>query len=193
MPLPSPPSPRKLAHTRTVTCRGYEREDGLWDIEGQLVDTKPFSFPNRDRGGRINAGEAIHEMWVRLTIDLDLHVHDAVAVTDASPYRICPEATATFQRIVGLRIGPGWNRKVKERLGGAEGCTHVTELLGPLATTAYQTLWPAREKREEGSEMRGNRKAILDTCHALRSDGPVVKLHWPELYRPAGEPDQAVS
>ena len=33
MPLPAP-APRTLKHTRAIECTGYEREDGLWDIEG---------------------------------------------------------------------------------------------------------------------------------------------------------------
>ena len=52
MPL-SNPAPRKPMHTRTVECRGYLRDDGRWDIEGHLIDTKPFDIPNEDRGGEI--------------------------------------------------------------------------------------------------------------------------------------------
>ena len=39
-------------------------------------------------------------------------------------------------------IGPdalGLSADVRERLGGTEGCTHIVELLGPVATTAFQT------------------------------------------------------
>ena len=39
MPLTNP-APRKLMHTRAIDCKGYERADGLWDIEAHLVDTK---------------------------------------------------------------------------------------------------------------------------------------------------------
>ena len=85
MPL-SEPAARKLAHTRVVTCRGYGREDGLWDIEGRIVDTKPYRFQNRDRGGWIEADEALHDMSIRLTVSLDLEVIDAEAVIDASPF-----------------------------------------------------------------------------------------------------------
>ena len=52
MPLPDP-VPREPLHTRRVECRGYRRADGLWDIEGHLVDTKAYPFANelswRDR------------------------------------------------------------------------------------------------------------------------------------------------
>ena len=189
MPLPKP-APRKLAHTRTVTCRGYQRDDGLWDIEGHLQDTKPFSFPHQARGGAIEAGEPIHEMWIRITIDSEFTVHDAIAVTDWSPYQVCPAATDGFRQLVGLQIGPGWTRNVKDRLGGIKGCTHLTELLGPVATTAFQTLWPFREAQERTNTHR-KRPPIIDTCHALRSDGAVVASQWPQFHRPSGDLDEA--
>ena len=68
MPL-STPVPRQMLHRRVVQCTGYRREDGLWDIEGHMVDTKTYSVPNEDRGGVIQAGEPLHEMWIRLTVD----------------------------------------------------------------------------------------------------------------------------
>ena len=42
MPL-SAPAPRHFMHNRAIECRGYQREDGLWDIEGHLVDTKTYA------------------------------------------------------------------------------------------------------------------------------------------------------
>ena len=83
MPL-SAPTQRKLTHTRVVTCLGFERHDKLWDIEGRIVDTKPYAFSNKDRGGEIKADEPLHDMSIRLTIDTDLKVHDAEAVIDDS-------------------------------------------------------------------------------------------------------------
>ena len=76
---------RRLAHTRVVTCHGYQRDDGLWDIEGRIVDTKPYRFRNRDRGGWIEADEALHDMSIRLTINLELEVIEVDAVIDHSP------------------------------------------------------------------------------------------------------------
>ena len=36
------PVPRTHVHTRDVQYRGYRREDGLWDIEAELTDTKTY-------------------------------------------------------------------------------------------------------------------------------------------------------
>ena len=49
MPL-STPAPRQLMHNRAIECRGYQREDGRWDIEGHLVDTKTYPTSARDTG-----------------------------------------------------------------------------------------------------------------------------------------------
>ena len=67
-------------------------------------------------------------------------------------------------------------------MGQVKGCTHLTDLLiGPLAVTAFQTLAQIRRERD-GKRPAGQRPALLDTCHALASDGPVVKSRWPEFY-----------
>ena len=65
MPL-SQPAPRKLMHNRVIECRGYEREDGLWDIEGHLVDTKPYATTARDTGQAHKHFETISNLSLRL-------------------------------------------------------------------------------------------------------------------------------
>ena len=180
MPL-TDPVPRKLMHHRRVDCRGYRRDDGLWDIEGHLVDTKPFDLPNPDRGGTIHAGEALHEMWLRLTVDTDLLVHAVEAKTDYGPYSICGDITDNFRALVGLRIASGWTQKTRELLGGVKGCTHLVELLGPVTTTAFQSVYAERAKRDS-ARPKNSKPGLVDTCHAYAADGPIVRERWPEFY-----------
>jgi hypothetical protein len=180
MPL-SQPVARKSMHTRRVECRGYLRDDGLWDIEGHLTDTKPFDMPNENRGGQIPAGEPLHEMWIRLTVDTDLVVHDVEARTDHGPYSICGNIVDGFKVLKGLQIKPGWTMKTRALLGGTKGCTHLVELLGPVATTAYQTVYPARARRDQGKPVT-KPPAMVDSCHAYASNGPIVKRRWPQFY-----------
>ncbi|MBK8454722.1 MAG: DUF2889 domain-containing protein [Thiofilum sp.] len=176
---------RRAVHTRVVTCQGYQREDGLWDIEGSMTDTKPFPLPNRDRNGYINAGEALHGMSIRLTIDLDMKVHSAEAVIDHSPFAGCPRIAERFQRLVGLSIVNGWTKQVKEIFAGVDGCTHLTELLGPIATTAFQVL--ITYKTGDGMKFYEQAKEPpphLNTCHMLAESSEVVAQRWPQFYRP---------
>lgn len=178
MSLP-PPSARERLHDRHVHCAGYRREDGLWDIEGHLVDTKTYGFDNYQRG-RIEPGTPIHEMRLRLTIDDQMTIHAVHAATEHAPYSICPAIIPNFQRLVGLRIGAGFRRKVAERIGGVEGCTHLAELLGPMATTAFQSM--AGQRRASQAADPSHRPRWLDTCHAHASHSPVVKDRFPQHY-----------
>jgi len=189
----STPSERKLTHTRVVTCQGFERPDGLWDIEGRIVDTKPYAFPNRDRGGEIKADEPLHNMSIRLTIDARLEVHDAEAVIDDSPYDYCKCVTPVVRQLIGLRIAPGWTLKSKSAMGKNRGCTHLTELLGPMATTAIQTLSSKRPKQEANSISQKRKSSrFIGSCHALAADSPVVKQHWPDQYQDSGTDESQV-
>ncbi len=170
----SEPVARTEFHTRRLEIKGYKRDDGLWDIEGHLTDVKPFA--HEDRG----ADEPIHSMWVRLTIDGDFVVRKAEAFTEVGPYEVCPATNAGFAALEGLRIGPGWNRRTKERVGGAGGCTHLTEMLGQMATAAMQTMWGDPTAKEPTRP--NGRPSVIDTCFAWRADGPVVQRSYPEFY-----------
>ena len=181
MPLSSA-AERTPIHTRRIECRGYRRADGLWDIEAQIVDTKAYAFDNGWRG-TVEPGDPVHDMHVRLTLDDRFVIHDAEAVTVDSPYRICPEAAPNLARIKGLRIKPGWMREVKKVYGGAHGCTHIFELLRPMATTAFQTIFPYRERlREQRGEPARYEGPNVDSCYAYGADREVIREFWPELY-----------
>ena len=180
---------REHLHTRSVECFGFRRSDGLWDVEAHLLDTKTYDFANEHRGGRIEAGEALHRMGLRVTLDLDFMIHDIEAVSDDTPFGVCNGAEQAMKRLVGLTIGPGWMSRVKKRIESNQGCTHLVELLGPLATTAYQTLHPEIERRANAAPSR-SRPRILDTCIALSTKGEVVKEHWPQFYAGPGGVDE---
>ena len=172
----SDPVRREPTHSRKIHLEGYRREDGLLDIEGIITDVKSYDFPNRERGV-VKAGESIHHMEVRITINDALEIVAAEAATLAGPYSVCPKATNVFDRLVGLTVGPGWNRKVRKAIGGIEGCTHITELTGPLATVAYQTLFGerARRAREGGAESGGESLySLANTCLGHAEDPEAV-------------------
>ncbi len=175
MSLPNP-APRKLLHNRAVNCYGYQREDGLWDIEGHIKDTKTYLYTNSQKD--FPAGEPIHEMWLRLTMDLDFKIYDVQAQVIAFPKRGCGDIADHFKCLIGQSIGPGWKKRVKELVGGKKGCTHLVELLAPIATTAFQAM------HEDILQNLGDsgRPGFIDTCHILASDGPEVKSRWPQFY-----------
>ena len=184
---------REKKHHRKIDCEGYSRSDGLWDIDVHMVDTRTYdcAYDEFHRDGLIEAGEPVHDMWLRFTIDLDFLIHDVQAASDQTPFSICPRAAGAMREIIGLRIGYGWMKQVRERIGTDKSCTHLMDLLGQLAATAYQTLHAALEEREAKCEVR-EKPPIIDTCLALSSSGEVVKNRWPEFYTPkSGEESQS--
>ena len=70
MPLPEPTSAREPLHRRAIEIRGYKRADGMYDVEAHLVDTKPYDF--KLAAGVRPAGEPVHDMWLRITVDREL-------------------------------------------------------------------------------------------------------------------------
>ena len=77
------------------------------------------------------------------------------------------------------------SQKMREMLGGTKGCTHLVELMGPVATAAYQTVFTARGGGKWRDPAPGPKKKprFLDTCHALASDSEVVRRFWPDFYK----------
>ncbi|MBM3346318.1 MAG: DUF2889 domain-containing protein [Betaproteobacteria bacterium] len=175
MPLPEP-APRKLSHTRTLSLQGYERADGLWDIEGHIVDVKPHHFSLH--GCVREAGEPIHEMRVRVTIDREMSIHAAAASSEAIPYRgHCDSTLPDYGKLVGLNLGRGFRRAVLERMGGVKGCTHITEMLTQLPSAAFQLL-SAQPHLYDAAKAN----FAVGRCVGLRAGGEMVKLHYPEWY-----------
>jgi hypothetical protein len=134
-------------------------------------------------------------MWMRMTVDERLNILECEAVTDHGPYALCPSAAPNFSRLAGLRIKPGFLKEANSRVGGTVGCTHLRELLQQIATTAFQTVQPARARRHPKSDglsdgQSTEKPAILNTCIAYGTDSPVVRRLWPHLY--TGPADAAV-
>jgi hypothetical protein len=176
MPLPDPKAKREPLHRRAIEIRGWKREDGLFDIEGHLVDTKDVDF--RLAAGVRPAGAPIHSMWLRLTVDRTLTIVDAAACTDAMPYvNECDRITPDYRKLVGLAIRPGYHQRVKELFAGVQGCTHITELAGTMATAAFQTL------AGQGLQDPAKKPFPLDRCHALDATKPTVARYYPQWYR----------
>jgi hypothetical protein len=185
MPL-SAPAPRRHLHTRRIACEGYEREDGLWDIEARIVDTKTYAVEEPFRGARAS-GMPVHDMQLRLTLDRDMVVRGIEVTTNDAPYDACPSVSPNYQALVGAKVGAGWRRAVTEAVGRTKGCTHITELLMPAATVAFQTMgsWPKAGDAASPalSEHPGKKPYFVDACKAWASDGDVVKKLFPLHYR----------
>ena len=90
---------------------------------------------------------------------------------------------AAVAALIGITIGPGWRKKMLALLGDVKGCTHLVELLGPLATTAFQATNRARENRRAADPAVGAKRPFqINACHMYKEDGEWVKERWPQWY-----------
>ena len=179
----APAAPRRALHCRRIVYDSFARDDGLFDIEGRITDTKAYRYEEPVRGVR-EPGAVVHEMWVRLTIDGELMVHDIHVSIPGAPYPTCPEAQARFRTLVGLGLARGWRRAVDERVGGTLGCTHVREMLYQMPTVAFQSMGSWSLSTAEGFEDVAARVSVqprfIDGCHSWAADSPIVAVMFPE-------------
>ena len=176
--------PRELLHTRSIELKGYLRDDGLYELEACLTDRKSQDSP-RFPDTTLPAGEALHDMRVRMRFDEKLLIHAFTTTMAATPYDGCREAEPNFEALVGLTIQPGFLREANRRVAGTKGCTHVRELLQQIATTAYQTVVGERLRRRDAAfERPTSRPSLIDSCAGYRADGEWVRIRWPSYYVP---------
>ena len=138
MPLSPIPDSRKRLHTRRISYDGWQREDGLFDIEARIVDTKDDDYVLAS--GVRPGGVPVHDMWARVTDrppvrrpgGRDEHRRRAVS-------RRMRRHRAAYAKLAGANLMHGFRKALYDIVGGVHGCTHLTELIASLPTAASQT------------------------------------------------------
>lgn len=180
MPLSPPVVRRMRKHTRAIHIEAFAREDGLWDIDACITDTKTRDIPLAS-GVRL-ANTPIHELWLRLTIDTQFNIVAVEAVSDAVPYPgYCDTIGPDYRKMVGLNLLSGFRHQLKQILSGTHGCTHLTELAQILPTAAVQAFAGEVLDTRDGdaADLQSHKPFQLDRCHALRTDGAAVAKYYP--------------
>lgn len=188
MSLPPISPERKLIHRRSIDVHVYARDDGLWELDAKLQDTKTRDITLANELRR--AGEPVHDMLLRLVIDKHLNILAAGAATHWMPYPgHCDDHDNAYSKLVGLNLLKGFRRELNSRLGGVQGCTHLTELCQVLPTAVIQAFAGIVLDTHQGE---GDDKPPfqIDRCHALSRDSEAVKTYYPRWYRKPSSPHQ---
>lgn len=177
------PMARRPIHKRAVTFDVFEREDGLIDVDCTVQDTKPFAYPDRERGV-IPAGGFVHDIACTLTVDGEgIVAAVAVAMRDR-PYDYCEGSTTAAQGLVGRSLVRGWRKTLVEVLGGACGCTHLREMLASAPTAYIQATTALRQMKriERGQgQYEGEKPYWVGGCYTWAEGSPVTKRFLGEL------------
>ena len=175
---------RRVIFSRQITCVGYLRNDGNLDIEGELTDIR--SAETKLRFKTVAAGQPFHHMRLVMTVDEHMVIQAFEARTDAGPTPECAAINDAYGALAGLTIGAGFLGKARVLVGGAGGCTHLTDMLPPMATAAVQARWSTSARRGTdsgvGDATQAERPWIIDSCYGYRRDGEAVKIMWPQHY-----------
>ncbi len=183
MTLPQAAAQRQLKHRRQIDVQVFTRGNGLWEVDAVLTDTKT-RVANMIDGPR-QPGTPIHDMLLRLVVNEKLDIVEAGSETRWMPYTgTCNQHGDAYAGLVGLNLLQNFRHVLRLKLGGVLGCTHITELAQTLPTAVVQAF--AGEVIDTRGTADGAKQPFqIDRCHALRSDGDIVRLHHPRWYRAA--------
>lgn len=175
-PAPVASGGRRRVHTRTIVVEVYARDDGLYDLESRLTDVKDHDLALAS--GLRPAGQPVHDMRLTLAVDAEFNVVQAGARSAVVPYPgACETIGPSYGALAGLNLLQKFRKAVMQVMGGARGCTHLSELAGVLPTAAVQALAGLRRGEPE------NEKPFqLDRCHALVTTGDSVRRFYPRWY-----------
>jgi hypothetical protein len=189
MPELPAPVPRRPIHTRRLAFQGFLRDDGLWDLDCELSDTKAMQIEMRERG-TLPPGEPVHLLRVRLTVDDGLTIRDVQTAVSNVPFPECHlAADAPMRKLIGLTMGPGWRKAIEGAIGGVGGCTHYRELVFNAATAAFQMIPHYRELERDSANPPGasgdKPPFYMGQCMTWSFNGPVVQRLAPQFWRGA--------
>ncbi|MGL4768213.1 MAG: DUF2889 domain-containing protein [Formosimonas sp.] len=171
---------RVLRHRRTFCYEVYERDDGLWDVDAQMLDHKAHSFTVG--GASRELGQPLHNMVLRLTLNPSFTIVAVHVQTLSAPYmQQCPAIEPAYQQLLGLNVVKGFRPAVKNLFAGTQGCTHITELANTLPTVVIQGMGTELANRHPQPDKKPFQ---LDHCHALVTDGEVARQYYPQWYTP---------
>ncbi|MBC7246352.1 MAG: DUF2889 domain-containing protein [Actinobacteria bacterium] len=154
---------------REIRFEVDEAPDGRIFIEGTLRDTR--------------LGDPIHVIKVRSEVDaLEGRILALEGEMLHVPHEDCRHALQTIDRLVGVRIVPGFTQLVREVVGSPEGCSHLAVLVTNLGHVSVQGRGALVVHKFGGDEravrlMREQalQLGIVDNCYTWRKDGPLVK------------------
>jgi len=170
-----------LIHTRQYETRVYQSSEDELLVRGVVSDMKP---PGLYVVGDPDPLE-VHQMQLEMRVSLpELKILKAQVVFETHPHSQCPMIAKDYEKLVGLSIARGFNRKIRDLFGGERGCTHTNALLQAMAPAVIQATWSVsiRKNREQGEGLglrnapdRDKRIAAnTNTCHIWSEDGEHV-------------------
>lgn len=167
---------RKI-HGRQIAISTYAYGADAVVVEGRLTDNrhvKTYYFSD----GRSRPPGVVHDLVIRMVVKgAGLVIEDIDADMETVPREDCREIADALKKVIGMKIQAGFTEKVKEKVGGAKGCTHLVSLLLTMAPAAVQGAWSAvaRQPVDPAKYSGAALRFLENTCWVWRSDGELMQ------------------
>jgi len=162
-------------HNRNIDITTYAYEADAVALEGRLFDNRTNISYNMF--GEPREPGPVHDLIVRMIVRLPkLIIEDVEVEMVTVPNSACPEVIESLTPLKGEKISAGFTTKVQRLVGGPKGCAHLVSLCRAMASAAIQGAYSlaSRQSPAQGRYSKRSFKAVIDTCHIWRSDGPLV-------------------
>jgi hypothetical protein len=166
-------------HERRLDFRTYPLENDRLIVEGWLRDEQ--LVPGYHWNGKHRPTGVVHWMCVRLLVGgWPVTILDAEAEMPDIPHELCPTTLESVKRIVGLAIVSGYSEEVHKRLGGVQGCAHLTHLIVTMGPAALHGYWTQQSRQRRPiprslDEFQGL-TTLINSCRLWKEDGPLMQM-----------------
>jgi len=165
---------KTLIHERSAVIKIYEIEKDKILMEGILTDER-FCRMFLHASQKAIDPSMLHRIVVKIILSLPKFIiESAEAEMITVPDDVCREVENVVKKIVGLQITSGFKGKVRELMGGAKGCLHISNLLLFMSTAALQGSHTYYNRLQEDGTLKRpafDRGILADSCHFWKKEG----------------------
>lgn len=165
-------------HERRLEIATYPVGEDRLVVEGWLRDERRVQGFHWD--GSPRPPSVVHRMCARLLVGgWPVSILDAEAEMPTVPHDLCPKVAECVKKIIGVPIVSGFSSKVRKRMGGVEGCAHLTSLIVAMGPAALHGYWTEKSRTRQSlprtmADVPGLR-LLTNSCFLWRKDGPLLE------------------
>lgn len=165
-------------HQRKLEIKTFPASENRMVVEGCLKDDRlvtGYHWNGTERKPGI-----IHHMFIRLLIGgFPITILDAEAEMPGVPQEACIELKNSVKKIIGVKIVSGYSDEIRKRVGGINGCTHLTHLLVVMGPAALHGFWnhAAMTPRPipKSFDAVPGLNYLVNSCKLWAEDGPFIE------------------
>jgi hypothetical protein len=148
-------------HTRSLTAVASLREDGRWDVRGDVIDLRKCGFVPMTQD--IQPSGIIHHMTIELIVDPETlridaletaQPHVAIESSERTAGECCRDPAPRLKVLEGEILDDAFARRLSETFGGALGCSHMLTLFFAMAAALPRAIAHEREVGKQYEEKR---------------------------------------